>query len=204
MVKRSAGSALVAMGVLLLAGCAQPTAQKTAKSDSAGPTSPGVTIVSPRVAEATGGGPFPSLPSGYRGLGGAFMNQGTLVVVAPDMKAPMQKHDLDVGLLHGMAAGGYSEAAPSKVQAADCQGVGGIPESPIVVQGLADAADEVAAGIACARLRHPGTHWLMSQLITKGDGYLSQVALRDAEGNVVIVYTDINRLANQLIDELGG
>ena len=204
MAKRNAWSALVAMGVLLLAGCAQPTAQKAAKSDSAGPTAPGVTIASPRVAEATGGGPFPGVPSGYRGLGGAFMNQGTLVVVAPDMKAPMQKHDLDVGLLHGMSAGGYSETAGAPVQAPDCQGSGNAPESAIKVEHLAEAADEVTAGIACARLLHPGTHWLMSQLITKGDGYLSQVALRDADGHVVIVYTDINRLANQLIDELGG
>ena len=116
----------------------------------------------------------------------------------------MQKHDLDVGLLHGMAAGTYSETGTTKVQAADCQGAGDTPDSAIVVQNLAEPADEVAMGIACARLRHPETHWLMSQLVTKGNGYLSQVALRDAEGNVVIVYTDINRLANQLIEELGG
>jgi hypothetical protein len=104
------------------------------------------------------GGPFPAVPSGYRGLGGAFMNEGTLVVVAPDMTAPMQKHDLDVGLLHGMAAGGYSDTAPAKIQTGDYQGLGGLPESPIVVRNLAEAADEVVAGIACARLRHPETH----------------------------------------------
>jgi hypothetical protein len=44
----------------------------------------------------------------------------------------------------------------------------------------------------------------MSQLITKGDGYLSQVTLRDADGNVTLVYTDVNRFAQKLIGELGG
>jgi hypothetical protein len=44
----------------------------------------------------------------------------------------------------------------------------------------------------------------MSQLITKGAGYVSQVALRDAAGGVVLVYTDLNRMADQLIEELGG
>ena len=62
----------------------------------------------------------------------------------------------------------------------------------------------MTAGIACARLLHPGTHWLMSQLVTKGDGYISQVALRDTGGNVVLVYTDINRQADELIGDLGG
>jgi hypothetical protein len=204
MMKRVLGSMLGTVIALALTACAQPARVAKTGAHESSTVAPGVTIANPRVGEATGGGPFPPLPSGYRGLGGAFMNQGTLVVVAPDMKAPMQKHDLDVGLLHGMSAGGYSETAAAPVQAPDCQGSGNAPESAIKVEHLAEVADEVTAGIACARMLHPGTHWLMSQLVTKGDGYLSQVALRDADGHVVIVYTDINRLANQLIDELGG
>ena len=205
MFERSARLALGVAVALLLAACAQPTSTKTAGADSGGQTQPGVSIVSPRAAEATAGAnPFPPLPAGYRGLGGALMQGNALTVITPDMNAPMQKHDLDVGLLHGIAVGGYSETAPSKVQKADCQGKGESPESAIKVANLAEAADEVTAGIACARLLHPGTHWLMSQLVTKGDGYLSQVALHDDAGNVVLVYTDINRLADQLINELGG
>jgi len=130
------------------------------------------------------------------------MNQGTLVVVTPDMNGSMQKHDLSVALMHGMAAGHPSDKVA--VQVADCQGRGDTPETAIKVANLSDVADEVAAGIACAKLLHPGADWKMSQLITKGDGYISQVVLRDPGGDSVLVYTDINRLANQLIGELGG
>jgi hypothetical protein len=66
------------------------------------------------------------------------------------------------------------------------------------------AIEEVVAGIACARLLHPGTRWLMSQAIAGDQGYLSQVVLGDGSGTPVIVYTDMNRMANQLIQELGG
>jgi hypothetical protein len=202
MLQRALSSALVPVIALALASCGQPAGvEKAATANSANP--PGIIISNPRVAEATGGGPFPAVPSGYRGLGGAFMNQGTLVVVTPDTHAPMQKHDLDVGLLHGMAAGGYSESAAQKVQKSDCVGRGDTAENAIKV-GSAEPADEVADGIACARLLHPGTHWLLSQLITRGDGYLSQILLRDGDGNDVIVFADVNRMADQLITELGG
>jgi len=188
-------------GTLLIAACAQPAPMKS-ESNSQSPSQPGVMIASPRVPEATAGGPFPALPSGYRGLGGAFMNRGTLIVVTPDMNGRMQKHDLSVALMHGMAAGHPSDKVA--VQAADCQGSGATPETAIKVASLADAADEVSAGIACAKLLHPGAAWQMSQLVAKDDRYISQVALHDAGGNTVLVYTDINRLANQLIGELGG
>jgi hypothetical protein len=188
-----------------LAACAQPASVDTADAKSTDTGQPGVRIANPRVPEASAGAnPFPPVPAGYRGLGGALLRDGATVVIAPDMQGPMEKHDVDVGLLHGMAASGYSETAASKTQKADCRGAGDTPETAIKVANLADAADEVTAGIACARLLHPGTHWLMSQLVTKGDGYIAQVALRAADGKVVLVYTDINRLANQLIDELGG
>lgn len=200
MLHRSAQLALGA-AALLIAACAQPAPTKT-DSNNQTQTTPGVTIASPRVPEASAGGPFPALPDGYRGLGGAFMNQGSLVVVTPDMNGQMQKHDLDVALMHGMAAGHTTDTAA--IQPADCQGRGDTPAAAIKVANLAEAADEVSAGIACAKLLHPGTEWVMSQLITKGDGYISQVALRDADGNPVLVYTDINRLADQLIEELGG
>jgi hypothetical protein len=192
---------MLGAGAMLLAACTQPAATKSDSSSSAS-TQPGVTIASPRVPEATEGGPFPALPDGYRGLGGAFMNQGTLVVVTPDMNGSLQKHDLSVALMHGMAAGHPSDKLV--IQPSDCQGRGDAPETAIKVANLADAADEVGAGIACAKLLHPGSAWKMSQLIAKGDGYISQVALRDADGQTVVVYTDINRLANQLIGELGG
>ena len=205
MMQRVLALALGAPVALALAACAQPASVgKTSEKDpSTG--QPGVTRANPRAAEATPETtPFPAVPAGYRGLGGARLARNTPTVVMPDMNAPMQKHDLDVGLLHGIAARGSSETASATVQKADCQGPGDSPETAIKVANLADAADEVAAGIACARLLHPETHWLMSQLITKGDGYISQVALRDADGKVVLVYTDIDRMANQLIDELGG
>jgi len=202
MVKRRAPFALGAAGIVLLAACTQPAVLKPATPDNGAQTAPGVTMVSPRIPEATGGGPFPALPAGYRGLGGAFQDQGRLVVVAPDMKQPMQKHDLDVGLAHGIAAGHRSGKAA--VSAADCQGVGDMPGSPIVVQGLTDPSDEVEVGIACAELRGHGAHWLMAQLITNGDGYLSQVTLQGDAGTPIVVYIDVNRFANQLIDELGG
>ncbi|HVY98571.1 MAG TPA: hypothetical protein VHA35_03660 [Dongiaceae bacterium] len=201
MTKRRAHPALGIFGALLLAACA-PAQSAQAPSDGTTTDWPGVSRASPRVGQATAGTtPFPAPPAGYRGLGGAFMNGGALVVVAPDMSAPMQKHDLDVGLLHGMAAG---HPAAVEVRTADCRGSGEAPGAAIVVPNLADPADEVAAGIACARLRHPGARWLMSQLVTRGDGYLSQVALGDGSGNVIVVYTDVNRFAAKLIDELGG
>jgi len=201
--------ALGAAVALALAACTQPKpTDKTSTEDTTTGQpggQPGVTMANPRAAEATAAAtPFPAVPTGYRGLGGALVVANTHVVVTPDTNASMQKHDLDVGLLHGMAARGYSETAPSTVRKADCQGAGDSPETAIKVANLAEAADEVTAGIGCARLLHPEAHWLMSQLITKGDGYISQVALRDADGKTVLVYTDINRMANQLIDELGG
>jgi hypothetical protein len=200
--QRAIGLALVAIA---LAACAQPGhVDKTSAKDTS-TSQPGVTIANPRAAEATPGAtPFPAVPAGYRGLGGALMVGNTLTVVTPDMSAPMQKHDLDVGLLHGIAARGYSETAPSKVQKADCQGAGDSPQTAIKVANLVEAADEVGAGIACAGLLHPGTRWLMSQLVTNGGGYISQVALRDTDGKIVLVYTDINRMADQLVQELGG
>src|SRR6185369_2936209 len=153
---------------LALAACTQPTPQAKTSSSDTGTGQPGVTIANPRAAEATAGSnPFPPVPAGYRGLGGALVVGNALTVVTPDMKAPMQKHDLDVGLLHGIAVGGYSETKPSKVQKSDCQGTGQSPEQAIKIANLAEPADEVTAGIACARLLHPGTHWLMSQLVTK-------------------------------------
>ncbi|HVT53616.1 MAG TPA: hypothetical protein VHE77_18685 [Dongiaceae bacterium] len=198
-------SVLGAIGVLALAACAQHASSDKTSAGNAASLQPGVTLANPRAAEATAGSnPFPDPPAGYRGLGGALVQGNTVAVVTPDSKAPMAKHDLDVGLLHGIAARGYSESAPSTIRSTDCQGTGESPDSAIKVANLAAASDEVTAGIACARLLHPGTHWLMSQLVTKGDGYISQVALRDTGGNVVLVYTDINRQADELIGDLGG
>jgi hypothetical protein len=203
MMQRATRTALGMLTALALGACAQPPQSTKSAAENSATSQPGVIVANPRVPEATeGSDPFPPLPDGYRGLGGAFMNQGTLVVVAPDMKAPMQKHDLSVALLHGMSAG--HRDAKATVQESDCQGSGKAPDSAIVVQNLADEADEVAAGIACAELKHPGAHWQMSQLITKGDGYLSQVALRDADGSAILVYTEVNRFAQKLIGELGG
>jgi hypothetical protein len=202
MMQRATQSALGMATALALAACAQGPQSAQSASENQSPTQPGVSMANPRVAEATAGSdPFPPLPDGYRGLGGAFMNRGALVVVTPDMKAPMQKHDLSVALMHGMSAG---RSQQTTVLEADCQGSGTAPDSPIVVRGLGDPADEVAAGIACAQLRHPGTQWALSQLVTNGGGNLSQVALRDAEGHVTLVYTDVNRFAAKLIEELGG
>ncbi len=200
---KSRSFALSMVTTLLLAACAQSAPmQPAASSPAASSNSPGVTIANPRAAAADSSTPFPAPPDGYRGLGGALMVNGALTVITPDMKTAMQRHDLDVGLLHGMAAGHAPDTL--KVGESDCRNSVAAPDSAIVVQNLTDVSDEVAAGIACARLRHPGTHWLMSQLVTKGKGYLSQVTLADTAGSTVIVYTDINRMANQLIDELGG
>src|SRR4051812_35823602 len=89
--------------LMLLAGCADPQA-KGSSSVASAPTGSGgpVVIASPGVAEgmAKSDGPFPMVPAGYRGIGGVFSPQGNRVIVAADMSA-LQKHDMDVGLLHG-------------------------------------------------------------------------------------------------------
>src|SRR3569833_2402560 len=137
--------------LLLLGGCAGTTPQPSKGAADSSAVAPGVHLVSPRVAEAKPGTatPFPTLPSGYRGLGGAFMNQGSLVVVTPDLNERMQKHDLDVALMHSMAAGRtYASLA---VQRADCQGDGDTPTTTNKKTKQAKTADEVSAGIACAK-----------------------------------------------------
>ena len=202
MIQRAIGPTLGVALALAVAGCAQPVRVNKTNAENTSTNIPGVTLANPRVGEASDGAtPFPALPDGYRGLGGAFMNGGSLVVVSPDMDVPMAKDDLNVGLAHGMAAG---HPAPVAIETPDCRGRGDAPDTAIEVPNLSDPADEVAAGIVCAKLRHPGAQWLMSQLITKGDGYLSQVALRDDGGDMIVVYTDVSRFADKLIDELGG
>jgi hypothetical protein len=188
---------------MLLSGCAGPQskASSTQPAGSGGP----IVVATPGAAEKMqkSADPFPAVPAGYRDLGGVFLHAGTTMIVTPDKSAPLQKHDTDVGLLHGIAVGGYSEGK-TFVRAADCQGAGDMPQAAIIVQGLKDPpVEEVAAGIACARLLHPGTHWLISQAIAGDNGFLSQVVLGDGSGTPVIVYTDMNRMANQLIEELG-
>jgi hypothetical protein len=203
MKQRALRPALGMATALALAACAQPAQVGTQSSTpDSGNIAPGVTRVDPRVAEATDGGPFPALPSGYRGLGGAFLEDGKLIVVTPDTRASMGKHDLDIGLSHGIAV--TQRFGKTAVREDDCKGAGDTPQSPIVVQNLSDPADEVERAIACAEFRNRGAHWRMSQLITKGDGYLSQVALQGDDGRVIVVYTDVNRFADNLIDALGG
>jgi len=189
---------------MLLAGCAE---QGDSTAQSAAPGSDGpVVVATPGAAEKMkeAEGPFPAVPAGYRGLGGAFSSEGTNMIITADNSAALQKYDEHVGIMHGLAVGGYSEEQTS-VARADCQGTGDTPQSAIVVQGLKQpAVEEVAAGIACARLLHPGTHLRMSQAIAGERGYLSQVVLSDGSGTPVVVYVDMNRMANQLIKELGG
>jgi hypothetical protein len=194
---------LVCALTVVLAACAPSTTQQpTDPSGSA--TTPAINVTTPGLAKSEGNDFFPPLPAGYRGLGGALVFEGSMNIIATDTSASLQKYDTEVGLLHGMAVGGYSEEKTS-VRQADCQGAGDTPLSAIKVQGLKDPnVEEVAAGIACARLLHPGTHWRMSQAIARDQGYLSQVVLRDGNGASIIVYIDMNRMANQLIQELGG
>jgi hypothetical protein len=193
-------------GLMLLAGCAGTPAKESTSGQSAatGSNSP-IVVATPGVAQdmTKSGTPFPAVPAGYRGLGGVFTPAGTRVIVAADTSAPVDKHDVHVGLLHGIAVAGYSENSTT-VRLADCHGAGDTPQSAIKVEGLKDpTVEEGAAGIACSRLLHPGTHWLMSQGIAGDNGYLSQVVLGDGNGTLVVVYTDMNRMANQLIQELG-
>jgi hypothetical protein len=201
MIRRS----LVCALTVALAACASPGTHPQPTDPSPSAAKPVVTVTTAGLAKSEGTADlFPALPSGYRGIGGVLVHAGTTNIITPDMSAPQQKHDLDVGLLHGMAVGGYSEETTS-VRPADCLGTGETPQSAIKVQGLKDPpVEETASGIACARLLHPGTHWLMSQAIAGDQGYFSQVVLGDGSGTTVIVYTDINRMANQLIQELGG
>jgi hypothetical protein len=201
MMQRALRPALSMVTAVAMTACGQAASVGVQKAGENGSVAPGVTSAQVRVAEATGEEPFPAMPGGYRGLGGAFMIQGKLVVVAPNTSAPMQGHDRDIGLSHGIVAG-HARSLP--MQADACGGLGTTPESPIVVSGLADPADEVEAGIACAKLRHPGAHWTMSQLITRGHGYLAQVTLEGGNGEVIVVYTDVNRFADMLIAELDG
>jgi hypothetical protein len=192
-------------GLMLLAACAEPQSKGSPAQPAATGSSGPIVVATPGAADKmqNSADPFPAVPAGYRALGGVFFHAGTTMIVTPDKSVPLQKHDTDVGLLHGMAVGGYSEEK-TLVRESDCRGAGDTPKSAIIVEGLKDpAAEEVAAGIACARLLHPGTQWLMSQTIAGDNGYLSQIMLGDGSGTPVIVYTDINRMANQLIKELG-
>jgi len=194
---------LICALTIALAGCASSGTQARATNSS--PAQPLVTVTTPSLAKSEGTADLlPPVPTGYRGLGGALAYGGSMNIIATDVSAPQQKYDTHVGLLHGMAVAGYSEEK-TFVRKEDCEGTGETPQTAIKVQGLKDASvEEVAAGIACARLLHPGGHWRISQAIAGEQGYLSQVVLDDGSGTPVIVYTDINRMAKQLIQELGG
>lgn len=188
-----------------LAACAASGTQTPPPNANSSAAQPAINVTTAGLAKAEGTSSFfPPPPAGYRGLGGALLHGGSLNIVTAEMSAPLEKHDMEVGLMHGMAVGTYSEEKTS-VRRADCQGAGDTPQSAITVQGLKDpAVEEVAAGIACARLLHPGTRWVLSQAIAGERGYLSQVVLDDGSGTPVVVYTDVNRMAGQLIQELGG
>jgi len=199
----SSYSLLSFSGLLLLSGCAQPHNGNTTSDPGAPPPSGQVVIATPGVAAEMqkSDGPFPAVPGGYRALGGVFSPEGKRVIVAADMDAA-QGDDMSIGLAHGMAILAHSDDDPAFVAKADCVGTGVDPDHAITVANLAKRDDDVQAGIACARLMHPGSHVAATQLIARDNRYLTQLVMQTADGRRIILYDDATGFAQQLSSAL--
>ena len=131
---------------------------------------------------------------GYRSLGGIFVHDGRLTIV----RAPAQKrNDIALGLAFGhLVAEHHIDPLKSLVET-DCLGDGDAPEAPIQAQRFAVPDDEVAAGIACARLRNPGAHWIASKLMVNDEHGVAFHLLERLDGRRIGVYTDVTHFARQ-------
>jgi hypothetical protein len=148
----------------------------------------------PQVLEAKS--PFVLPAVGYRSLGGVFIYAGQLVIVkAPgESGAAPRASDIATGLAFGRLVAEHHIDRLNTVVAADCLG-SGERDDPIQLRDIAAPDDSVAAGIACARLRNPGAHWIGSNLMINDRQALSHVVLERLDNTQIDLYMDVSRFA---------
>jgi hypothetical protein len=134
--------------------------------------------------------------SGYRSLGGIFIYQDRLIIIrAP---ASEKENDIALGLAFGNLVAEHHIDRLTGLAQEDCLGNGDEPEAVIQAQKVGKPEDEVGAGIACARLRHPGARWIASKLMVN-DKHAVAFTLLEQQGDDTRfgVYTDVTRFAWQ-------
>jgi hypothetical protein len=189
---------------MLGAGCTQPQTAHSSAASAGDSSSGSIQVATPGAAEKMGKADdtFPAVPAGYRGLGSVLLRDNAIFIITPQKGQPDSlPDDMTAGLAHNMAVGTSGVDSDNRIAAADCQGSGETPESAIQVLNLAGVSDQVRYAHACARLRHPGTTWVTTQLVAKEDNYISQIVLRDGSRNAV-VYVDVNRYVKQVLSEV--
>jgi hypothetical protein len=143
---------------------------------------------------------FVAAEPGTRSLGGIFVYDGRLVIIRAKplfFDPPRQESDIAIGLAFGQLVAEHHIDRLDAFTEDDCLGDGDDLEGPIQPQKVTAPDDEVAAGIACARLRNPGATWIASKLLI-GDRYAAAfVLLERQDGERIGVYTDVTRFVRQ-------
>jgi hypothetical protein len=165
-----------------------------------GPSRGGLTypLAAPVVSDAPS--LFVAAEPGYRSLGGIFIYDSQLMIIRAKtvFEPTRQNNDLALGLAFGHLVAEHHIDPLRNLAAEDCLGDGDGPETPIQPQRVSTPEDEVAAGIACARLRNPGARWIASKLMVKDRHGVAFVLLqRQDDGEQIGVYTDVTRFVWQ-------
>jgi len=191
-------AAIVMPGCAWLFGFNQVNPTPTVEPDG-GPHGGGLVYPTPAPIITSQRSVFVTAEPGYRSLGGIFVYDGRLMIVQPNRLFDAE-HASDATLNYdfGQLVAEHHIDPLGKLTEADCSGAGDRPEAPIQPRKVAVAADEVAAGIACARLRNPGAHWIASRLMASHQRAVAFHLLeRMDDGRRIGVYADVTRFAAQ-------
>jgi hypothetical protein len=198
--------AVASLAVIVMPGCAwlirsnpQPYYFDDAGLEPGGGPA-GTTLVNPlpppEVREGASRFLLPNID--YRSLGGVFVYDGHIVIVKPrsEDNAALDENDVTTGLAFGQLVAAHYDDRLDIVVPEDCIG-SDIMTDVIKVRQVADPKDEVAAVLACARMRDPGARWIGSTLEANARGALSHVVLQRQDGTRFGVFVDVSRFVAQ-------
>jgi hypothetical protein len=190
-------AAIVTPGCAWLFGFPETMPVVTAEPGG-GPSGGGLIYPAPPPEVADMQSHFVAPEAGYRGLGGIFVYDGRLTIIPAWSFDPLlQKNDVALNLAFGHLVAEHHIDPLKSLTEADCIGAGDGADTTIVAQKVATPDDEVAAGIACARLRNPGAHWIASKLMVSAKRGVAFHLLEYLDGRRIGVYTDVTRFARQ-------
>jgi hypothetical protein len=205
--------AAISVAVLALAvmpGCAWLFGMPPGPDHDPGGGPRGATVADPKAPPEMRSQAVPFFESGdpnYRGLGGAMINDGRLVLMKAPPRENVTDHDIALGLAFGRAVLAHYADALSSMSEAECDGDGARKESAIRVAPSGSAEDEIRTGLACVRLRNPGAAWVGASLLVSDSSRItpravSHVALMRPDRSTVGFYVDVSRFVAETGSEL--